>query len=134
MIYNKRNKNKEVKMQIAEVSQKYGLTKDTLRYYEKEGLIGPIKKGENGIRNYKENDLKRIEFVKCMRSAGVEVSFLKKYMELYDKGEGTVQQRRNILLEQRKILKQKIDSMQKAYQKLNYKIDLYDKQLLEKDI
>lgn len=121
-------------MQIAEVSQKYGLTKDTLRYYEKEGLIGPIKKGENGIRNYKENDLKRIEFVKCMRSAGVEVSFLKKYMELYDKGEGTVQQRRNILLEQRKILKQKIDSMQKAYQKLNYKIDLYDKQLLEKDI
>ncbi|MCI8760684.1 MAG: MerR family transcriptional regulator [Clostridia bacterium] len=121
-------------MQIAEVSQKYGLTKDTLRYYEKEGLIGPIKKGENGIRNYEENDLKRIEFVKCMRGAGVEITFLKRYMQLYDEGDNTVEERRNILLEQRRILKEKLDSMQEAYQKLNYKIDLYDKQLLEKDI
>lgn len=121
-------------MQIAEVSQKYGLTKDTLRYYEKEGLIGPIKKEENGIRNYEENDLKRIEFVKCMRGAGVEITFLKRYMQLYDEGDNTVEERRNILLEQRRILKEKLDSMQEAYQKLNYKIDLYDKQLLEKDI
>lgn len=121
-------------MQIAEVSQKYGLTKDTLRYYEKEGLIGPINKGKNGIRNYEENDLKRIEFVKCMRGAGVEITFLKRYMKLYDEGDKTIEERRNILLEQRKILTQKLESMQEAYQKLNYKIDLYDKQLLEKDL
>lgn len=121
-------------MQISEVAQKYALTADTLRYYEKEGLIGPIQKGENGIRNYNENDLKRIEFVKCMRGAGVEVSFLKKYMQLYDEGEHTLKERKNILVEQRKILKEKIDSMQEAYQKLNYKIDLYDKQLLEKNM
>ena len=50
MIYNK--KRRKVIMQISEVAKKYGLTVDTLRYYEKEGLIGPIKKEKNGIRNY----------------------------------------------------------------------------------
>ncbi len=119
-------------MQISEVANQYGLTVDTLRYYEKESLIGPIKKEKNGIRNYDENDLKRIEFVKCMRSAGVEVSFLKRYMKLYDEGEHTLEERKNILIEQRKILKAKIDKMQEAYQKLNYKIDLYRGQLQEK--
>lgn len=119
-------------MQISEVAKKYGLTSDTLRYYEKEGLIGPIKKEKNGIRNYEENDLKRIEFVKCMRSAGVEVSFLKQYMKLYDEGDHTLEERKNILMKQREILEEKIDSMQEAYQKLNYKIDLYSGQLKEK--
>lgn len=121
-------------MLISEVAKKFNLTSDTLRYYEKEGLIGPIKKGENGIRNYDENDLKRIEFVKCMRNAAVEISFLKKYIKLYEEGENTTQERRNILIEQRAILKEKLDSMQSAYQRLNYKIELYDKQLLEKNI
>ena len=65
-------------MQISEVAQKFGLTPDTLRYYEREGLIGPIEKGENGIRNYTESDLQRIKFVKCMRAAGLEINFLKK--------------------------------------------------------
>ena len=44
-------------MQISEVAEKFGLTTDTLRYYEREGLIGPISKGKNGIRNYDENDM-----------------------------------------------------------------------------
>lgn len=118
-------------MLISEVAKEFDLTADTLRYYEKEGLIGPIQKGENGIRNYDKDDLKRIEFVKCMRSAGLEVSFLKRYMKLYDEGDDTLEERREVLEEQKKILKQKLDDMQKAYDKLNIKIDLYDKMLLD---
>lgn len=121
-------------MLISEVAKKYELTQDTLRYYEKEGLIGPIQKGENGIRNYTENDIQRIEFVKCMRSAGLGVSVLKKYIKLFDEGDNTLHERREILVEQRKILKDKLDAMQEAYDKLNFKIDLYDKNLLEKNL
>ena len=105
-------------MQISEVAKKYGLTVDTLRYYEKEGLIGPIKKEKNGIRNYNKDDLKRIEFVKCMRSAGVEVSFLKRYMKLYEEGDHTLEERKDILIKQREILKQKIDRMRRSLPKI----------------
>lgn len=121
-------------MQISEVAKEFGLTTDTLRYYEREGLIGPISKGENGIRNYTEEDIKRIQFVKCMRAAGLEISFLKRYLQLFDEGDKTVKERREILVEQRKILKEKLDAMQEAYNKLNYKIDLYDKNILDKNL
>ena len=121
-------------MQISEVAKEFGLTTDTLRYYEKEGLIGPVSKGENGIRNYTEENKKRIQFVKCMRAAGLEISFLKKYIRLFDEGDKTIKERREILVEQRKILKKKLDDMQEAYDRLNYKIDLYDKNILDKSL
>ena len=121
-------------MQISEVAKEFGLTTDTLRYYEREGLIGPISKGENGIRNYMEEDIKRIQFVKCMRAAGLEISFLKRYLQLFEGGDKTIKERREILVEQRKILKEKLDAMQEAYNRLNYKIDLYDKNILDKKL
>ncbi len=121
-------------MQISEVAKEFGLTTDTLRYYEREGLIGPISKGENGIRNYTEEDIKRIQFVKCMRAAGLEISFLKRYLQLFEGGDKTIKERREILVEQRKILKEKLDAMQEAYNRLNYKIDLYDKNILDKKL
>ena len=114
-------------MQISEVAKKFGMTPDTLRYYEKEELIGPIVKGKNGIRNYTEKDMQRIQFVKCMRVAGLEISFLKRYIKLLDEGDNTIKERKEILVEQRRILKEKLDAMQEAYDKLNMKIDLYDK-------
>ena len=112
-------------MTIKEVSKMFDLSQDTLRFYEKKGLIGPIGKTNGGIRNYEEKDLKRIEFIKCMRSADLPIDVLKKYVDLYEQGEQTRQERKELLEEQRIILKNKIDSMQKAYQKLNDKIDLY---------
>ena len=121
-------------MQISEVAKEFGLTTDTLRYYEREGLIGLISKGENGIRNYTEEDIKRIQFVKCMRAAGLEINFLKRYIQLFEEGDKTVKERREILVEQRKILKEKLDAMQEAYNRLNYKIDLYDKNILDKNL
>ena len=121
-------------MQISEVAKEFGLTTDTLRYYEREGLIGPISKGKNGIRNYTDNDIKRIQFVKCMRAARLEISFFKKYLQLFERGDNTIKERREILVEQRKILKEKLDAMQEAYNKLNYKIELYDKNILDKNL
>ena len=112
-------------MTIKEVSSKYQISQDTLRYYEKEGLIGPIGKTSRGIRNYLDSDLQRIEFIKCMRSADVSIEVLKEYITLFDKGEDTFEERKKLLENQREILKKKIAEMQKAYKKLSAKIDLY---------
>ena len=67
-------------MTIAEVSKKYDLTPDTLRYYERIGLLSGVPRNSNGIRNYDEVSCKRIEFIKCMRNAGVEIEILIEYM------------------------------------------------------
>lgn len=60
-------------MTIAEVSKKYDLTPDTLRYYEKIGLISNVPRTKSGIRNYDDKTCNQIEFIKCMRNAGVEI-------------------------------------------------------------
>ena len=67
-------------MTIAEVSKKYDLTPDTLRYYERIGLLSSVPRNTSGICNYDEASCKRIEFVKCMRSAGVEIEILIEYI------------------------------------------------------
>lgn len=119
-------------MTIKEVSKMYNLSPDTLRFYEKKGLIGPVKKTSGGIRDYEEDDLKRIEFIKCMRSAEIPVIVLKEYVDLFSAGYETIKERRELLEEQKRILEDKIAKMQEAYEKLNKKIDMYYSGELEK--
>lgn len=118
-------------MTIKEVSIKLDITPDTLRFYEKEGLIGPIQKTSGGIRNYTEHDLARIQFIKCMRGADVSIQTLKLYVTLYDQGDSTKVQRREILEKERQNLILKIEQMNKGLEKLNYKIKMYDQGELE---
>src|SRR5574344_2916958 len=112
-------------MTIAEVSKKYGLTADTIRYYERIGLLPVIPRTENGIRQFDEESCKWIEFVKCMRNAGMEIGILLEYMELFKQGKSTVQKRKNLLEEQRKKLLEKQKSISETIERLDYKIDLY---------
>ena len=94
-----------IKITIQEVANNFSLSKDTLRYYEKEGLIDPVKKNKSGIREYTAEDLKRIEFIKCMRSAGLSISVLKEYIKLYNEGVKTQDLRINLLERERISLK-----------------------------
>lgn len=112
-------------MTINEVSMKVNISQDTLRFYEKSGLIGPIERSNSGYRNYKEEDLRRIEFVKCMRNAELPIEVLKRYLDLYDKGDETKEERKKLLIEQKEILDNKIKDMQEASKRLDYKINLY---------
>ena len=113
-------------MTIAEVSQKYDLTPDTLRYYERIGLITKVPRSSNGIRNYDEASCKRIEFIKCMRNAGVEIEILIEYMNLFEKGKTTVEARKKLLEEQREKLQEKQKHITETLAKLDYKIELYN--------
>ena len=63
-------------MRISEVSERSGVSSDTLRYYERIGLIPPVNRSKNGIRDYNEIDVKRVEFIKCMRGAGLPIETL----------------------------------------------------------
>jgi DNA-binding transcriptional MerR regulator len=120
-------------MKIAEVSEKYGISTDTLRYYERVGLIPAVNRTESGIRDYNEMDLRRVEFIKCMRSAGLPIETLIEYVSLVLQGDQTTEARKEILLEQRKLLSVRIQEMQKTLEILDYKISIYESFLLDKE-
>ena len=114
-------------MTIAEVSEKYGISPDTLRYYEKEGLLPPVKRTAGGIRDYGESDCGWVEFIKCMRSAGLPVEVLAEYVALFMQGDHTAERRKGILIEQRGKIREKIEELKTVEKRLDYKISNYDK-------
>ena len=124
--------NERINMTITEVSKKFDLTPETLRYYEKIGLLDPIQRKSNGIRDYSEEDLKRIEFIKCMRQAGLGIEVLKRYIDLLNKGDKTLLDRKELLLEQRRLLAKRMEEMQETLSHLDYKIENYEKMLINK--
>lgn len=113
-------------MTIAEVAKKYDLTTDTIRYYERIGLIPTIPRTENGIRNFDEESCRWIEFIKCMRNAGMEIEILLEYVNLFKKGKSTVKARKNLLEEQREKLVEKQKHINATIERLDYKLELYD--------
>lgn len=120
-------------MKIAEVSQRYGISNDTLRYYERIGLIPPVTRSDSGIRDYSELDIRRVEFIKCMRSAGLPIEVLIDYMELVQRGDQTIEARKEILKEQRELLAGRIQEMQQTLDLLNHKIQVYENAILTKE-
>ena len=114
-------------MMIAEVSKKYDLSPDTLRYYERVGLLPNIHRSQSGIRDYTEEDCRWIEFIKCMRSAGLPIEVLIEYVTLFQQGDATIDKRKQLLIEQRVSLLQKMEDMRETLERLNFKIESYEK-------
>ena len=121
-----------VKITIQEVASNYDLSKDTLRYYEKEGLIGPVAKGKNNQREYQEENLNQIEFIKCMRSINMPIAKLKTYMNLYAQGPSTLDSRKEILENQLDAINIQLDDLKKAKERLLKKIELYNQEKSKK--
>lgn len=117
-------------MTISEISERFSMSTDTLRYYERIGLIPPIKRNKSGIREYSEEDCLWINFAKCMRSAGLPVETLIEYLSLFQQGEQTAPARKAILIEQRDLLAVRLSEMQETLEKLNSKIENYEKVLM----
>lgn len=120
-------------MTIAEVSNTFDLSQDTLRYYERIGLIPGVNRTRGGIRDYSEEDCRWIEFIKCMRNAGLPIEVLIEYVELFQKGDETIGARKKLLIEQRRILIQKMEEMKKTIERLDYKIDSYEQTIMVKE-
>lgn len=117
-------------MTIAQVSRKYDISADTLRYYEKVGLIPRVHRTRGGIRDYTENDCDWVGFIKCMRSAGLPIEVLIEYVGLFLQGDETLEIRKELLIEQRTQLIIRMNEMQKTLARLNHKIEQYDKTVL----
>ncbi|MFR0868579.1 MAG: MerR family transcriptional regulator [Adlercreutzia sp.] len=113
-------------MKIAEVSKRYGVSTDTLRYYERIGLLRHVPRNKSGIRDYDEASCNAVEFVKCMRDAGMSIESLVEYMELLEQGDETTAARKELLLRQGDEIRERIAGLERALARLEYKIEHYD--------
>lgn len=113
-------------MTIKQVCQRYGLTQDTLRYYEKIGVIPPVHRSASGIRDYDEHDLGWVENAVCLRNAGVPVESIAEYVKLYQAGDETFAARRDLLSHVLADLTEQRSQLDAAIQKLTYKVSRYE--------
>ena len=118
----------------SEAARKLKLTKETLRYYERDGLLPPISKNKSGHRAYSETDMEWIFLIKCLRDTDMPIAKIKQYVSLLvDKGGESIPERREILLEHKIVLAGKITLFQNLLQLIGQKIAFYDKTLSLKD-
>lgn len=113
-------------MTIKEVSEKYGITQDTLRYYERVGMIPTVTRTSGGIRDYQEADLGWVELAVCMRSAGLPVEAMIEYVRLFQEGDATIPARLQLLVDQREVLKEQKKQIESTLERLEYKISRYE--------
>ena len=112
-------------MTIKEVSEKFGITQDTLRYYEKAGILPRIARTPGGARDYRPEDLNWVEHMVCLRRAGMPVESLVEYLRLTQLGDGTFPERLALLREQRENLLRQQEKLNEAMDRLDYKISRY---------
>ncbi len=113
-------------MTIKEVCEKYDITPDTLRYYERVGVIPEVTRTSGGIRDYQEEDIKWVENAVCMRDAGVPVEMLIEYVRLFQLGDDTISARATLLKEARERILEAKKKYDVALEKLEYKIGRYE--------
>ena len=117
-------------MTIKEMAQLTGVSADTLRYYERIGLIPPVPRTPSGIRDYNENFVQWIGFIQQLKGVGMSLESMIDYIELARQGDSTYEERKHLLAEARKTLAEKIKSLQRLARRADYQLAHYESSLL----
>lgn len=120
-------------MNIKKVSELTGISADTIRYYERIGLIPPVTRNQTGIRDFTDHDISVLQFIRCFKRAGLSIEPLKAYTNLLQAGDENIQARLTILKEQREGLQKRIGDLNEALKRLDYKIDNYENKIALKE-
>lgn len=113
-------------MTIREVAAKTNMSTDTLRYYERIGLLPPVPRNAAGIRNYDEYFVNFINFIKKLKASGMSLEHIIDYIRLAEKGDATIQERKKLLAEARETLLDKINSLQLVAELADYQLRNYE--------
>jgi DNA-binding transcriptional MerR regulator len=111
---------------IRQIAEKMGVTVPTLRYYDKEGLLPFVDKKPNGTRVFKDEDFEGLNIITCMKNSGVPIKDIKKYMDLCQEGDSTLQERLGIFLERKEAVQKQMEELNKVLETINHKIWYYE--------
>ncbi len=113
-------------MTIKEVCEKFDITADTLRYYERVGVIPEVNRTSGGSRDYTEENLKWVKNAICLRKAGISIESIAEYVKLFQQGDETIAARLSLLIETKEQVLEAKKKYDDALAKLDYKIERYE--------
>lgn len=111
---------------IGQLAATFGLSASTIRYYDKEGLLGDIKR-ESGIRKFTQADVEALRIIECLKMTGMQIKDIREYMLLCAKGSETYRQRRALFEERKRNVEEEIEKLQKTLATIKYKCWYYDR-------
>lgn len=111
---------------IKEVSKLTGISAHTIRYYEKEGILPPIDRTENGVRVFSDENLFWLDLVICLKKTNMSIKDIKKIISLSLVGDSTVDERKDILINHKKEILSQIEVLKESVNKIDKKIAFYD--------
>lgn len=114
-------------MRISEASTKSGLSADTIRYYEKSGIVPPIARGPDGLRRFSPENLEWLTLLYWLRKTGMPMKEMQRFASFYRQGEATVPQRRDLLLKHEQRLQERRADLARCEEVLSYKLAAYDR-------
>ena len=110
---------------IKEVADKMDISEHTLRFWAKSGFFPFVKRNENNIRQFSENDLEWVKIVKCLRSVGTENKAIKRYIDLCILGDSTIKERYGIIQDTKKKALEQMEELKQQLALLDYKENFY---------
>ena len=110
---------------IKEVAEKMDISEHTLRFWAKSGFFPFVKRNQNNIRQFSDNDLEWVRIVKCLRSVGTENKAIKRYIDLCIVGDSTIEERYKIILGTKEKALMQMDELKKQLAILEYKENFY---------
>ncbi len=112
----------------AQMAAETGLSIDTLRYYERIGLLDPVRREPSGHRSYGDADVRRVNFLKRVRATGMSIREMQHYVNLFRDGDGTITERREMLEAHREAVRAQINELHETLTLLDTKISGYKRQ------
>lgn len=109
------------------VSEMTGLPSSTLRFYEKEQILPPIKRSPAGNRLYDSHDLELISIVTCLKNTDMPITDIKSFVALCAIGDETIEERRQMILTHKTAVEQQMKQLKRYMDHINDKVAYYNK-------
>ena len=113
------------------VAEKTNLSPNTLRFYEKEGLLPHIKRSQSGIRHYSEDDLEWLGLICCLKNTGMSIKQIRDFVDLSAQGPETLKERCELLIAHKKEVEKHIEETNRHLEQVTRKIAYFTKQYKE---
>ena len=112
---------------VSEMARVTDIPASTLRYYDKEGLLPPIKRSPGGNRVFEQQDYEWLLIIECLKKAGMQLKDIRVYLQLTQQGDSTIAKRKQMFEQRRTEVRAQIESLRQTLSVLDYKCWYYEK-------
>lgn len=106
---------------VGEMAKQLGITPSTIRYYDKEGLLPFVERSNGGIRVFKDEDYEWLKIIICLKKTGMKLHDIKRFIEMVMEGDETINERLDLILTQKAIVKKQIEELEDTLKTLEFK-------------